>query len=115
MVVRQVSSGHISTASRERASCDTSGALGQVELTNHLSRLCGPHVNSRGRARLSSHNSLSVCADVDRQDVVSMVRLLRVLVLGSHSSLLATVELLLASIGIHNNTESSNHVDSLAF
>ena len=68
-----------------------------------------------GRARLSSHNSLPVSADVKRQDIVSVERLFgSVLVLRSHRYLLTAIELLCSRISIHDNAKRSNHVSSFA-
>ena len=45
-----------------------------------------------------------------------MVRLVCVLVLRAHrGDFLATIELLLAAVGVHNDSQGGDHVDSLAF
>lgn len=71
-------------------------------------------MNGGAGARLASDDGLSISADIDGENVVSVEGLVRVLVLGSHLSLLATVELLLTSAGVHNDTHGSDHVQSLA-
>ena len=45
-----------------------------------------------------------------------MVRLVCVLVLRAHRcNFLATIKLLLAGVGVHDDSQGGNHVDSLAF
>ena len=68
-----------------------------------------------GGTRLTSHDSLSVSANIDGQDVISVEWLFRVLVLGTHLRRFTTIERLLASVSVHDNTQSSNHVYGFAF
>ena len=43
-----------------------------------------------------------------------MEGLLRVLMLRTHCGLLASIELLLTGVSVHDDTQSGNHVDSFA-
>ena len=71
-------------------------------------------MHGRRWSSLSSHNRGSVSADVDGQDVISVEGLVLVLVLRAHLRFLAAIKGLLASVGIHDDTQGGNHVQSLA-
>ena len=115
MVVGQVDGRHVAAAGGQRAGRNATRASLQAELADNLLCLCVPDVHRGLRACLSRHNCLSVRTDIDGKDVISMVRLFGVLVLRAHRrDFLATVELLRASISVHDDSQRGNHVDSLA-
>lgn len=67
------------------------------------------------RARFTSDHSLSVGADVNGEDVVPVEGLVcSILVLGSHRYFASAVEALLASTGVHDDSQGGDHVHSLA-
>ena len=72
-------------------------------------------MNSGCRTGLSSDDRLAISTDINGEDVVAVALLFdRVLVLALHGGLLAAVELLLACLGVHDNTKCCDHVDGLA-
>ena len=113
MVVREVHSGHVAVAWGDRAGSNTTRAWLVGELANLLASRWVPDVAGGRGARLSRHNSLSIGANVDGQNVVSVEGLVRVAMLGAHLDLLATVELLVSRLRVHYDTEGCNHVDGL--
>lgn len=114
VVVREIDSGNVASARRKGAGSDAARSSLKVELADLLAVLSVPHMDSRAWSGLASDDGLSVSADVDGEDVVSVEGLVRVLVLSDHLCLLTSIELLLTSRGVHNNTHSSNHVQSFA-
>ena len=114
MIVVKIRSGDIAATGRKRAGSNTTRALRKVELTDLFAAGSSPDVHSWRWSSFSSNNFGSVSADVDGQDVISVEGLVLVLVLRAHFCCLATVEGLLASGGIHDDTKGGNHVQSLA-
>ena len=68
-------------------------------------------MDSGSGTSLTSHNRLSVGADINGQDIISVEWLLcSILVLRSHITLLSTIELLFAGASIHDDAQSGNHI-----
>ena len=114
MVVVEIGSGDISATGRKRTGSNTTRALRKVELTDFLATCSLPDVHGWRWSSFSGNNCGSVSADVDGQDVISVEGLVCVLMLRAHFSSLATIEGLLASGCIHDDTKGGNHVQSLA-
>ena len=114
MVVVKICSGDIAATGRKRTGSYTTRALRQVELTNLLATGSLPNMHGWRRSSFSSHDSGSVSTNVDRQDIISVEWLFSVLVLRAHFSSQATIERLLTSGCIHDDTQGGNHVQSFA-
>ena len=114
MVVVEISSGDIAATGRKRTGSHTTRALRKVELTNLFATGSLPDVHGWRWSSFSSHDCGSVSADVDGQDIISVEGLVLVLVLRTHFSSLTTIEGLLTSGCIHDDTQGGNHVQSFA-
>jgi hypothetical protein len=106
----QVNASHVSAARGQGDGRNAARALGAGELADFLASIDLPDVDGGLATDLTSHDGLSVRTDVKRSNIVSVeLECLLVVVLTLMLDLLASVELLLASGGVHDYSKGGNH------
>jgi hypothetical protein len=115
VVVGEVRSGHVATAWGDAAGSNTTRSSLKSELANLLSCSGGPDVNSGRGSSLTSDDGLSIGADVNGEDIVSVEWLIGVSVLATLLGLQTSVELLRVVGSVHDDAESGYHEDCFAF
>jgi len=99
---------------RDSTSIDSSGTLANLEFLDLLTSLSVPKEQRGGGTNLTGKSHLSLGANVNGHDVVSMSIIVVSLLLGLVFDFTTTEEFLGVSVVVKDNTKSSSHIADLA-